>query len=79
MLKKKKHHCGVVWCGYTNRVHNACIFLVFWLQAFDGREGGVMNDSIGKMNFVEIGCHYAINQSKYITVLLLHDYHMTVM
>ena len=44
-------------------------FLFFRLQTFDEREGGVTNESIGKMNFVEIGCLYAINQSKYITAL----------
>ena len=55
------------------------MFLVFRLQTFDEREGGVMNESIGKMNFVEIGCLYAINQSKYITALQSHDSHMTVM
>ena len=62
-----------LWCSVVYSVmagaHNVCIFLVFRLQVFDEREGGVTNESIGKMNFVEIGCLYAINQSKYITVL----------
>ena len=61
-----------LWCSVVYSVMeliNVCIFLVFRLQAFDGREGGVTNESIGKKNFVEIGCLYAINQSKYITVL----------
>ena len=50
--------CVCVW-------HHYSLFLVLRLQAFDGRGGSATNESVGKTNFVEIGCLYAVNQSEH--------------
>jgi len=51
-------------CGTT-------ISLVPRLQAFDGRGGSATNESVGKTNFVEIGCLYAVNQSEHTCYVVM--------
>jgi len=41
------------------------------LQAFDGRGGSATNESVGKTNFVEIGCLYAVNQSEHTCYVVM--------